>query len=111
MRAPDVVDQPIRRDDLVGVHEEHTENGAWLASRQREGAVLADRLERSEHIERQPAGHASSLARIFPPPLPAPKLPELVGEHLCGESRVRPGDLADYLAANEGERLRIGLAR
>ena len=67
MRAPDVLDQPVGRDDLVRVHEQHREHGARLAFRQRQRAVLADRLERPEHLERQPAGHASSLARIVLP--------------------------------------------
>ena len=49
--APELVDQPVGRNDLVGVEEEEGEQGPRLAAAQRRGAAFVPQLERSQDPE------------------------------------------------------------
>jgi len=54
------VDRPVTRDDLVGVQEQDGEERTLLRTAERQRAVLADGLERSQESEVQ--GTVTSLA-------------------------------------------------
>jgi hypothetical protein len=49
--VPEVVDQPIARDDLAGVEHEDREQGALLAASQPKRSTVVDDLERTEDAE------------------------------------------------------------
>src|SRR5438067_291476 len=49
--APQIVDQPAARDDLVRVQEEEGEQGALLGPAERERATLIERLQRPQDPE------------------------------------------------------------
>jgi hypothetical protein len=46
--APDLVDQPLRRDHVVGVQEQHREQRALLGPAERERATAVGHLQRAE---------------------------------------------------------------
>src|SRR5262245_51889040 len=51
LTAPEIVDEPIAREDLAGVEDENGEQGALLPASEREGFTALDDLERTEYAE------------------------------------------------------------
>jgi hypothetical protein len=50
-RPPQLVDQPLRRDYLVGVQQQHRQQRPLLAPAQRQPAIVLDHLQRAEKPE------------------------------------------------------------
>ena len=73
--APQPVDQPIRRDGLAAMHEQHRQQRPLLGATQRQLAVLIDHLKRPQD---------SKLDHVYAPqstlpPVPNPATPPLTG--------------------------------
>ena len=49
--APELVDEPVRRDDLVRTREQEREQGPLPRAAERERTALLDHLERSQDAE------------------------------------------------------------
>jgi hypothetical protein len=49
--APEIVDEPVHRDDAVRVELQQGEQRLLLTSRQPDGAVVGDDLERPEYVK------------------------------------------------------------
>jgi hypothetical protein len=70
LRAPELVDQPVGRDDLVGGGEEQDEERPQPRSLERERTIAVDDLERSQDPELHaspPCGDATTAAGSAPP--------------------------------------------
>ncbi|HET6601516.1 MAG TPA: hypothetical protein VFG57_06085 [Gaiella sp.] len=49
--TPEVIDQPVARDELVRAEQEHREERSWLRRVERDDATFVDHLDRSEDPE------------------------------------------------------------
>lgn len=49
--APDLIDQPVGRDDLIRVQEEQRENSPLLRAAERERSPIRSDLERAQDVE------------------------------------------------------------
>jgi hypothetical protein len=58
--SPELVDEPVDRDDLAGAQEQDREQGARLAGRKLERPVVARDLERAQDAELERPAHARS---------------------------------------------------
>ena len=61
--GPELIDQPVARDDLVGMQQEHAEQCPLLGTAQRNGPAAFDRLDRSEDVEVHRSSPAANLTR------------------------------------------------
>ena len=57
--APELVDQPVRAERLVGVQQQQRQQRPLLAPAERDRAALVEDLERAENAEVHASGHAS----------------------------------------------------
>ncbi len=73
--APDLVDQPVGRDDLVGVQQQDREQGTLARAAERQRAAVRVGLHRSE----QPELHRGSFTAPHPERLPGPARVRRIG--------------------------------